>query len=104
MRVIDRTRFHQKVVHALIVRGRLPLQQLVRYTSLRPRTVRASIIVLVQHNLVWHSESEDEGEILEFNTEECLLRMRYGRFVWQTEQLFGSPVSDVLYQCCHYFC
>ena len=69
------------------------MQSLVRYTSLRPRIVRASIIVLVQHNLLWHSDTDDEGEVLEFNTEECLMRMRYGRYVRQAEQLFGQPVS-----------
>ncbi len=32
---------------------------------------------------------------MEFNVEECLLRLRYGRFAWQAEQLFGIPVSAI---------
>lgn len=82
----------QKVASALLSRGRLSLPQLVRFTSLKPRMIRASVIILVQHNLVWHSQSDNE-EVLEFNVEECLLRLRFGKFVRQTEQLFGSAVS-----------
>lgn len=37
--------------------------------------------------------TEDEGEVLEVNTEECLTRLRFGRYVWQAEQLFGVEVS-----------
>lgn len=70
------------------------MTHLVRFTSLKPRTVRQAIIVLVQHNIVWHAVTEDEGEVLEVNTEECLTRLRFGRYVWQAEQLFGVEVSD----------
>ena len=59
---------------------------------LRPRTVRAAIIILIQHNLAWYTQVEDEGEVIEFNTDECLLRLRYGRFTWQAEQLYGRAV------------
>ncbi|KAL0947320.1 hypothetical protein HGRIS_013439 [Hohenbuehelia grisea] len=85
-----------KVVSALLTRGRLTLQQLGRYTLLKPRTLRASIIALVQHNIVWHTQSEDEPEMLEVNVEECLVRLRFGRFVWQAEQLFGQAASEIV--------
>lgn len=64
----------------------------MRFTSLKPRTVRQAIIVMVQHNIVWHAMTEDDGEVLEVNTDECLTRLRFGRYVWQTEQLFGAAV------------
>lgn len=48
--------------------------------------------MLVQHNILWHAQSEEDGEMLEMNVEECLLRLRYGRYVWQAEQLFGKAV------------
>jgi DNA-directed RNA polymerase III subunit RPC3 len=54
------------------------------------------VLVLVQHNILWHAHSEDEGEVLEINMEECLVRLRFGRFVWQAGQLFGEPVSIYL--------
>ncbi|OAX40521.1 hypothetical protein K503DRAFT_781359 [Rhizopogon vinicolor AM-OR11-026] len=84
---------------ALLTRGRLSLAQLIRYTMMKPRSVRAAILVLVQHNILWHSNADEEGEMLEFNTLECLMRLRFGRFVWQAEQLFGpSDTHDPVYQ------
>jgi hypothetical protein len=81
------------VASTLIRRGRLTLAQLIKYSSLKPRTARACILVLVQHNLAWHAHTDDGlGEALEFNVEECLLRMRFGRFVWQAAELFGDAV------------
>jgi len=64
----------------------------VRYSQLKPRTVRAAILVLVQHNVLWHATSEDEGEVFEVNIDECLTRLRFGRYVWFAEQRFGTPV------------
>ncbi|KAJ7470343.1 RNA polymerase III subunit RPC82-domain-containing protein [Mycena latifolia] len=84
------------VASILLTRGRLTLPQIVRFTSLRPRTIRASILVLVQHNVLWHAHSEDEGEVLEVNIEECLLRLRFGRFVWQAAQLFGDAGAEIV--------
>ncbi|KAJ7093171.1 RNA polymerase III subunit RPC82-domain-containing protein [Mycena epipterygia] len=84
------------VASVLLTRGRLTLPQVVRFTSLRPRTVRASVLVLVQHNVLWHAHSEDEGEVLEVNIEECLLRLRFGRFVWQAAQLFGDAGAEIV--------
>ena len=85
----------QTVAAVLLHRGRLPLQQIIRFSGLKPRTVRAAIIVLVQHNILWHAQSDAEGEVLEVNTDECLMRMRYGRYVWQAEQLYGKAVRTV---------
>lgn len=66
----------------------------MRFTSLNPRTARAAILILVQHNIVWHSVTEEEGEVLEVNIDECLIRLRFGRFAWQAEELFGRTVSQ----------
>lgn len=52
--------------------------------------------MLVQHNILWHAQSETEGEVLEVNPEECLMRLRYGRYVWLAEQLFGKAVRVFL--------
>ncbi|KAF8636536.1 hypothetical protein AX17_003348 [Amanita inopinata Kibby_2008] len=84
------------VASVLLTRGRLSLSQLVRFTSLKPRTVRAAVLVLVQHNILWHAQSEDEGEVLEVNTEECLIRFRFGRFLWWTDKLLGKPATEIV--------
>ncbi|KAJ8589730.1 hypothetical protein M405DRAFT_873883 [Rhizopogon salebrosus TDB-379] len=84
------------VASALLTRGRLSLAQLTRYTKMKPRSVRAAILALVQHNILWHSNTEEEGEMLEFNTLDCLMRLRFGRFVWQAEQLFGPSGAEIV--------
>ncbi|KAF8644133.1 hypothetical protein AX16_008661 [Volvariella volvacea WC 439] len=85
-----------RVASVLLSRGRLPLSQVVRYTGLKPRTVRAAIIVLVQHNLLWHAQTDDSEEGLEINTEECMTRLRFGRYVFQTEKLFGTHAAEIV--------
>jgi RNA polymerase III subunit RPC82 helix-turn-helix domain len=85
---------YQSIASVLLTRGRLPLVQLVRITSLKSRLVRASILVLIQHNLLWHAHTEDDGEVFEVNVEECLMRMRLGKFVLKAEELFGPTVNS----------
>ncbi|TFK55025.1 hypothetical protein OE88DRAFT_1653647 [Heliocybe sulcata] len=84
------------VASVVLTRGRLGLPQIVRFSSLKPRTVRACIIVLVQQNILWHAHTEEEGEVVEFNIQECLIRLRFGRFVWQTEALFGQEAAEIV--------
>lgn len=79
---------------ALLTRGRLTLSQLIRYTGVRPRPVRASLLILIQHNLVYHDLSEGEGEVFEVNIEQCLIRLRFGKFVWHAGNIFGEAVSS----------
>ncbi|EJF65699.1 RNA polymerase III subunit RPC82-domain-containing protein [Dichomitus squalens] len=85
-----------KVASLLLTHGRLGLSQLVRFSKLKPRIVRASVLVLVQHNLLWHAQSEDEGEVFEINTDECLMRLRYGRYVWLAEQVYGKAGAEIV--------
>ncbi|KIJ60612.1 hypothetical protein HYDPIDRAFT_177323 [Hydnomerulius pinastri MD-312] len=84
------------VASALLTRGRLSLPQLVRFTGMKPKTVRTAILVLIQHNILWHAQTEEEGEMLEFNTLECLLRLRFGRYVWQAENIFGPTGAEIV--------
>ena len=69
------------------------MSQIVRFTGLKPRTVRATLLVLIQHNLVWHAQNDQEGEVLEFRADECILRLRYGHYVYLASKLFGPTVS-----------
>ena len=50
------------------------------------------MLTLVQHHVVWHQETDADGEVLEVNIGECLMRLRFGRIVWQTEEIFGAVV------------
>ncbi|KAI6110056.1 RNA polymerase III subunit RPC82-domain-containing protein [Pisolithus sp. B1] len=84
------------VATVLLHRGRLSFPQLLRYTRLKPRTVRAAVLVLVQHNLLWHAQTDEEGDVLEFNTTECLKRLRFGRYVWVVENMFGNVAAEIV--------
>ncbi|KAF6765012.1 RNA polymerase III subunit RPC82 helix-turn-helix domain-containing protein [Ephemerocybe angulata] len=85
-----------KVASALLTRGRLPLSQLVVFTGLKLRTIRASLISLIQHNVVWHVQNAGEPEMFEVNVDECLMRLRYGRYILQAEKLFGKPAAEIV--------
>jgi DNA-directed RNA polymerase III subunit RPC3 len=69
------------------------MPQIVRFSRLKPRIVRGVILSLTQHNLLWHVETDDENEILEFNPEECLMRLRFGRFISLAGKIMGEAVS-----------
>ncbi|KAK2467069.1 hypothetical protein APHAL10511_001327 [Amanita phalloides] len=84
------------VASVLLTRGRLSFIQLVRFSSLKPWIVRAAILVLVQHNILWHAQTEDEGEVVEVNIEECLMRLRFGKLVWLTDQIFGKAAAEIV--------
>ncbi|KAL0569635.1 RNA polymerase III subunit C82 [Marasmius crinis-equi] len=84
-----------KIAETLLTRGRLTFPTLVRFSQLKPRTVRTSILVLVQHNCLWHA-TEDTDEVLEFNIEECLSRLSFGFYAYQAQTLFGDAASEIV--------
>lgn len=69
------------------------MARIVRATLIQPRRVANAVLVLIQHNLVWHWESASGAETYEINVEELLTRLRYGRYLALTEDLFGASVS-----------
>lgn len=79
-----------------MTRGRLPLAQLVRLSGYKARTVLSSVLILIQHNILWHARTDEDGEVLEVNVDECLMRLRFGMFVYQAEELFGKAVRNFL--------
>lgn len=89
----------QAIASALLTRGRLNLAQIVQFTSLKPRTVRAAVIILFQQNLLWRSSAEEEKEVLEFDADECLTRLRFGKYVWWAERKCGALVSFPILCC-----
>lgn len=82
----------KKLSSVLLARGRLSLGQIIRFSELKPRTARACILILIQHNILWHTKGSDDMEMFEVNIDECLMRIRFGRFIWLAEELFGKMV------------
>lgn len=68
---------------------------MIRFSQLKSRTVRAALLVLIQHNLVQHFKSDDDGETVYFNTDECLMRLRFGQLVEIAQQLYGDKVWSI---------
>ncbi|KAK0445529.1 hypothetical protein EV421DRAFT_1797154 [Armillaria borealis] len=85
-----------KIASVLLTRGRLTLPSLARYSGLKTRTVRAAVLVLVQHNILWHATLDKEREVLEVNIEECMMRLRFGKYTWQAEVLFGKAGGQIV--------
>ncbi|KZT57494.1 hypothetical protein CALCODRAFT_496129 [Calocera cornea HHB12733] len=92
-----------EIGRVLLSRGRLPLPLIVRLTGFKPRTVRACLIVLIQHNVVWFAEGNAEdgdgprGETFyEVNVEEVCMRLRFGRFVEIAGGVFGEEASNII--------
>lgn len=81
----------KSVVQALSSHGRLSFREIVIFTKLKPRAIRASLLVLSEHNLLWHSSVGGE-ETYEFNVDECLQRLRFGKFLLLANELFDQEV------------
>lgn len=77
------------VVQTLAAHGRLSFRELVLFTKLKPRAIAASLIVLSQHGLLWHSNVQDD-ERYECNVDECLQRQRFGKFLLIANDLYGE--------------
>ena len=80
------------MAEALATRGRLSFRDLVLFTRLNPRIIRGAILVLVQHNLLWHSTS-DGTEIFELIIEDCFMRLRFGKYVQIAQDVLGDEVG-----------
>ena len=80
------------MAEALTTRGRLSFRDLIFFTKLKPRIIRGAILVLVQHNLLWHSTS-DGDEMFELIVEYCFMRLRFGKYVQIAQDLLGNEVG-----------
>lgn len=81
----------------MLNRGRSNAETIARLAALPRPTTNASLLILIQHSLVGSTggsrRSVPEEEQYEFDTAECLLRLRWGRILALTESNFGEDVS-----------
>lgn len=87
----------QRVASTLLNRGRLGVTTIARLSAIsRPHTL-ASLILLMQHDLVQSSGESLRGtggeEMYEFDVQECLMRLRWGRILSLTQERLGPVVS-----------
>jgi DNA-directed RNA polymerase III subunit RPC3 len=67
-------------------------RELVLFTKLKLRAIRAALLVLTQHGILWHSVVDGE-EMYELSIDNCLMRLRFGKFLVIAGQLFGEEVG-----------
>jgi hypothetical protein len=85
------------VASTLLNRGRSNVETIARLAGLPRSTTGASLLILIQHSLVGSTggsrRAVPEEEQYEFDTAECLMRLRWGRILALTESNFGEDVS-----------
>lgn len=82
----------QRVGAELLKQGRISFVRIAHTTHIKPQRIANALLVLIQHNLVWHWEASPGSELFEINAKEVLMRLRYGRYLALTEDLFGESV------------
>ena len=89
-----------KVASVLLARGRLAYETLIRLIpsrTLSQRAVIESLLVLVQHNCLYHVLDDEDGlEYFEINVEEVLLRRRYGYYIALARDTWGKKGADIV--------
>ncbi|EJD53249.1 hypothetical protein AURDEDRAFT_180799 [Auricularia subglabra TFB-10046 SS5] len=85
-----------QIAAVLLHRGRLSMPQLARELGLKSQTVRAAVLVLVQHNILWHAETDDRTEVMEINIDECIARLRFGHYMSLAREIFGQEASEIV--------
>ena len=89
-----------RVGSVLLARGRLSYETLVRLIPSRmlsQRNVMASLIVLIQHNCLFHIQDDEDGlEYFEIDVGEVLQRRRYGTLMGLAKDTWGRKAGEVL--------
>jgi hypothetical protein len=87
----------QEIASILLNRGSLAFAQLTRLSSLPPSTIHSCLLILSLHSLLYHSESEVNGKLLELyeiNELGVQRRMRGGVYVEMAREWDESSVLD----------
>ncbi|KAI8642004.1 hypothetical protein BD408DRAFT_191254 [Parasitella parasitica] len=86
------------IADLLILKGRLSLSDLIRISRYTPKLVRECLIVLIQHGIVFFSETADveknEATYYEADPGKIMMRLRMGRIMRITEEHYGKAVSS----------
>lgn len=80
----------------LLTKGRLPLATIARFTKLPLKTVRESLVVLMQHNVCHYAEVQEGLRHVCYysvNQDEILMRLRIGRVIYWSGEWLGKEVS-----------
>lgn len=86
----------------MLLKGRLTLPDLVRFTGLPAKQVRECLVVLIQHGITFFSESPDgktEPTYYTTDAERIMMRLRMGSILRDVEDRFGHEVCRIWDAC-----
>lgn len=91
-----------------MLKGRLTLNDLARFSGYTLKRVKETLIVLIQHGIVYFSEPTDDDPVAivrqkdttyyEINVDKILIRLRMGRMMRITEEHYGKAVKYNMYE------
>lgn len=84
------------MAQVLLTKGRLTLSGIVHFTGLPVRTVRESLVVMIQHNVCFYAEAREGNRQVSYYSigqDEILMRLRIGRIIYWAGEWFGKEVS-----------
>ena len=79
----------------MLLKGRLTLSDLVRFTSLPQKQVRECLVVLVHHGITYFSESPEgkmEPTYYTTDAERIMMRLRMGSILREVNDRFNNEV------------
>lgn len=85
----------QKIVEILLIKGRQPFHQLLRNAKLPDKTVRETLVVLIQQHLIQHHTQKDgarEVTYYESNWSQIYHLLHAGRAIRWVEERYGADV------------
>ncbi|KAF9585373.1 RNA polymerase III subunit C82 [Lunasporangiospora selenospora] len=84
--------------NVLIRKGRMSVPLIIKFTELKPRQVRESLLVLIQHNIAYYAESEERSRIVtyyEIDKEETLHRVLIPKVLQYSKLWFDREGEEV---------
>ncbi|KAI7872650.1 RNA polymerase III subunit RPC82-domain-containing protein [Spinellus fusiger] len=87
-----------KVAHHMLLKGRLSLGDLVRYSKFTTRLVKESLVTLIQHGLAFFTESVDarrEPTFYQVGAEQVLMRLRMMSILQMAGELWKEEGTDI---------
>ncbi|KAI0403046.1 RNA polymerase III subunit RPC82 [Xylaria palmicola] len=90
------TRNIQRIVAALLARGRSNVRDLVLYTSLNPKQVRHGLALVIQHNLVFYqTDHETATTFYEANPQASYHLVRLGKILDVLDRKYGRMAKNI---------
>jgi DNA-directed RNA polymerase III subunit RPC3 len=86
---------HQRIFATLLSRGRLTLRQLAQETTLNSRHLQLGLVVLIQHNLLYHYvDPATKVAAYEANATTAYSLLRVGKILDVVEQSLGKSGTE----------